>query len=57
MTRGVGSHRFVLDMDNLSVYEYRHVVERSQNDSIDWPWIDSKSPFVGNNSRGETFLR
>ena len=47
MTRGVGCHRFVLDKDNRSVYEYRHFEERSHNDSIDWPWVDSKSQFVG----------
>ena len=54
MTRGVGCHRFVLDMGNRSVNEYRDFEESSHNDSIDWPWIDSKSQFEGNNSRRET---
>ena len=39
MTRGVGCHRFVLD--NESVYEYRCFEERSDNDSIDWPWVNN----------------
>ena len=41
MTRGVGFHRFVLDTDSRSVYEYGRLEERSHNDSKDWLCVNN----------------